>query len=100
MGREEVLSSQLQNLQCEYDTCLMQMGELLGLHEEGWSDITERVRELVKSELKLKTQVSDLEKKEAAYTRTIKEADTIMARLSKTIQYQYFMFQSNLEYFF
>jgi len=80
-GREAILSSQLQNLQCEYDSCLMQMGELLGLQEEGWSDIIERVGELVQSELRLKKQVADLEKKESAYSKTIKEADTIMARV-------------------
>jgi len=46
----------------------------------------EKVAALIQAEINLKKQVSDLEKKETAYSKTIQEADTIMARVEVSYQ--------------
>merc|ERR1711862_1075771 len=49
-------------------------------------EIIKKVRMLLNNELTLKKQVNDLEKKETAYTKTIQEADSIMARVEYSYQ--------------
>ena len=87
--REEELAVRVRGLQEEYDRFLEELTHmLLTRGEEGGSreEVVARVRTLLHTELILKKQVSDLEKKETAYSKTIQEADTIMARVELSYQ--------------
>ena len=87
--RAEGLAQQIESLQQEYDSFLGSLVALLWGSPEGDSskdEILAKVQSLLHSELTLKKQVNDLEKKETAYTKTIQEADSIMARVE--ISYQ------------
>ena len=90
--REQGLASQIELLQHEYDQFLTGLVSLLwgpNNNEDGADckdEIIKKVRMLLHNELALKKQVNDLEKKETAYTKTIQEADSIMARVEYSYQ--------------
>ena len=94
--REQGLSQQIEMLQEEYDQFLSSLVGMLcqagstGGNNESTPDyrdeIIKKVRLLLNNELTLKKQVNDLEKKESAYTKTIQEADSIMARVEYSYQ--------------
>ena len=92
-ARERGLAQQLAGLQQEYDLFLAELVKLLwgssSSLEEGAEckdEIVKKIRLLLQNELALKKQVNDLEKKETAYTKTIQEADSIMARVEYSYQ--------------
>ena len=91
--REQNLADQIELLQHEYDQFLSSLVALLwgtNNHEntgaECKDEIIKKVSILLHNELALKKQVNDLEKKETAYTKTIQEADSIMARVEYSYQ--------------
>ena len=91
--REQNLADQIELLQHEYDQFLSGLVALLwGTNNnedtgaECKDEIIKKVRILLHNELALKKQVNDLEKKETAYTKTIQEADSIMARVEYSYQ--------------
>ena len=87
--REEELAARVRGLQEEYDRFLEELTHMLltrGEEEGSREEVVARVRTLLHTELILKKQVSDLEKKETAYSKTIQEADTIMARVELSYQ--------------
>ena len=91
--REQNLADQIELLQHEYDQFLSGLVALLwgtNNHEntgaECKDEIIKKVSILLHNELALKKQVNDLEKKETAYTKTIQEADSIMARVEYSYQ--------------
>ena len=91
--REQNLADQIELLQHEYDQFLSGLVALLwGANNnedtgaECKDEIIKKVRILLHNELALKKQVNDLEKKETAYTKTIQEADSIMARVEYSYQ--------------
>ena len=91
--REQSLADQIEILQLEYDQFLSGLVSLLwgpNNNEEAGAEckdeIIKKVRMLLHNELALKKQVNDLEKKETAYTKTIQEADSIMARVEYSYQ--------------
>lgn len=91
--REQNLADQIELLQHEYDQFLSGLVTLLwGTNNnensgaECKDEIIKKVSILLHNELALKKQVNDLEKKETAYTKTIQEADSIMARVEYSYQ--------------
>ena len=102
--RELELIGKVKELEEEYERFLEELVTLVGYGEKGEKrvEVVEKVAALIQAEINLKKQVnsypkinllgqksvtfvllkvSDLEKKETAYSKTIQEADTIMARL-------------------
>ena len=91
--REQGLANQIESLQFEYDQFLNGLVALLWANSNNNTEeldckdeIIKKVRMLLNNELTLKKQVNDLEKKETAYTKTIQEADSIMARVEYSYQ--------------
>ena len=92
--REQGLAHHIESLQHDYELFLKSLGDLVwganNDNNEAGADykdeLIKRVQCLLHNELALKKQVDDLEKKESAYTKTIQEADSIMARVE--ISYQ------------
>ena len=88
--REAELAGRIRSLQQEYNLFLTELTELVlgqGEDVEGRKgQVVSRVRGLLQAEQALKKQVGDLEKKEIAYSKTIQEADTIMARVELSYQ--------------
>ena len=90
--REQGFANRIQSLQQEYDSFLADMFTVLGgsNHANEASqrrdEIIKKVKLLLHNELALKKQVTDLEKKETAYSKTIQEADSIMARVEYSYQ--------------
>ena len=91
--REQGLAQQIECLQQEYDQFLSSLVNLLCVGSNNNNEasdykdeVIKKVQSLLNNELTLKKQVNDLEKKETAYTKTIQEADTIMARVEYSYQ--------------
>merc|ERR1719237_1734193 len=86
--RELELIGKVKELEEEYERFLEELVTLVGYGEKGEKrmEVVERVAALIQAEINLKKQVSDLEKKETAYSKTIQEADTIMARVEVSYQ--------------
>ena len=90
--REQGFANRIQSLQQEYDSFLADMVSVLGGSNyandvsQRKEEIIRKVRLLLHNELALKKQVTDLEKKETAYSKTIQEADSIMARVEYSYQ--------------
>merc|ERR1719220_3246683 len=86
--RELELIGKVKELEEEYERFLEELVTLVGYGEnaEKRMEVVERVAALIQAEINLKKQVSDLEKKETAYSKTIQEADTIMARVELSYQ--------------
>ena len=89
-AKEAEFSERLQNLQEEFDSFVDEIVNILCSDERESEDRREevmaKVRMLLRNEGCLKKQISDLEKKESAYSKTIQEADTIMARVEYSYQ--------------
>ena len=90
--REQGFANRIQSLQQEYDSFLTDMVSVLGGSNYA-NDVSQRREEIIRkvklllhNELALKKQVTDLEKKETAYSKTIQEADSIMARVEYSYQ--------------
>jgi len=90
--KELDFANQIKLLQDEYDLFLDEMVSVLwGSNysnevSERKEEVIKKVKLLLQNELTLKKQVNDLEKKETAYSKTIQEADTIMARVEYSYQ--------------
>ena len=90
--REQGFANRIQSLQQEYDSFLTDMVSVLGGSNyanevsQRKEEIIRKVKSLLHNELALKKQVTDLEKKETAYSKTIQEADSIMARVEYSYQ--------------
>ena len=90
--REQGFADRIESLQLEYDSFLADMVSLLGGSNyanelpQRKEEIIKKVKLLLHNELALKKQVTDLEKKETAYSKTIQEADSIMARVEYSYQ--------------
>ena len=86
--RELELLGKVKELEEEYERFLEELVRMVGYGEKGEKrvEVVERVAALIQAEINLKKQVSDLEKKETAYSKTIQEADTIMARVELSYQ--------------
>ena len=90
--REQGFANRIQSLQQEYDSFLTDMVSVLGGSHyanevsQRKEEIIRKVKTLLHNELALKKQVTDLEKKETAYSKTIQEADSIMARVEYSYQ--------------
>lgn len=90
--REQGFANRIQSLQQEYDSFLTDMVSVLGGSNyanevpQRKEEIIKKVKLLLHNELALKKQVTDLEKKETAYSKTIQEADSIMARVEYSYQ--------------
>jgi len=90
--KELDFANQIRQLQDEYDLFLDEMSNILwgnnysNEFSERKEEIIKKVKLLLQNELTLKKQVNDLEKKETAYSKTIQEADTIMARVEYSYQ--------------
>ena len=89
--KEAQLSEKIWSLQREFDLFIDEMANLLwgeqGMNEcyNKKEESLEEVKGLLQNVTTLKKQIIDLEKKEVAYSKTIQEADTIMAR----VEYSY-----------
>ena len=90
--REQGFANRIQSLQQEYDSFLTEMVSVLGGSNyanevsQRKEEVIRKVKLLLHNELALKKQVTDLEKKETAYSKTIQEADSIMARVEYSYQ--------------
>ena len=87
--RELELLGKVKELEEEYERFLEELVRMVGYGGEKGEkrmEVVERVAALIQAEINLKKQVSDLEKKETAYSKTIQEADTIMARVELSYQ--------------
>jgi len=89
--REKTLCAELERIEDEFESFLDQLLNILFGHvklNNKREEVVDRVRGLVEAEASLRKQISDLEKKEAVYSKTIQDADCIMARVEYNYQEQ------------